>query len=94
MEKNTHFQSLSSAPPVKMLSLQVPLAEPPYRETIHFQSPLLLSLSKSPVNKPPLQLPHWGPYRKRCLSPELSFIYPSESPMKEPSLLALLIELQ
>jgi len=94
MEKNTHFQSLSSVPLVKMPSLQVPLAEPPYRETIHFQSPLLLSLSKSPVNKPPLQLPQWGPYGERCPSSELFFIYPSESPMKEPSILAPLIELQ
>jgi hypothetical protein len=46
-----------------------------------FQSPLFC-LSKSPVNEPPLQFPHWGPYGERCPCPETSFIYPSGSPSK------------
>ena len=50
------------------------------------------SISKSPVNKPPLQVPQGGPYIERFPFPEPSFTYPliktkyylSKSPVKEP----------
>jgi hypothetical protein len=34
----------------------------------------------------PSLVPHWGPCRERCHSPEPSLIYSSGSPVKEPSL--------
>ena len=42
------------------------------------------SISMSPVNEPPLQVPQRGPSGERCPFPEPPFTYPSGSPVKDP----------
>jgi len=64
------------------------------KERCSISSALFYCLSNSLVNIPPLQLPQWGPYGERCPSPEPSFIYPSGSTVKKPSLQVPLAEPQ
>jgi hypothetical protein len=41
---------------------------------------------KVPSIQSTFQVPQWGPYGERCLSPEPSFTHPPGSPVKEPPL--------
>jgi hypothetical protein len=64
---------------------QVPLAQLPYSETLHFQRPLS-SVSKSSRSTRPHQVPQWGPYGVRSPASELSLMHSSGCPVREPSL--------
>ena len=63
------FSTYPSGPPARKPCHQVPFTELPQRETPNLQSPLIL-LSKSLVDEPSSRFPKWGPYGKRCPSPE------------------------
>jgi len=64
-----------------------------HRERQSIYRAIFYCLSKSPVNKPLLQVPQWGPNGERCPFPEPSFTYPSGSPVKDPFLPVPLAEL-
>ena len=95
---NVTFLSRS---PVQQRSFRGPPKKPVFRAFLYisFRIPRKAALppgsprrahfcyfSNSPEKELPFQLPQWGEYGERCLSPEPSFIYPSRSPVKEPSL--------
>ena len=65
--------------------LQVPPAQLPYSETLHFQLPLS-SVTKCPRSTRPHQVPRWGPYGVRSPASALSLMYSSGCPVREPSL--------
>jgi len=66
-----------------------PHRSPIERERHSISRACFYCLLKSPVNEPPLQVPQWGSYGKRCPSPEPSFICLSGPPVEEPSFVCI-----
>jgi hypothetical protein len=61
-----------------MMELHLPSEAPPrrlFRERRSILRAPFIHLSKSPVDDPSSRFPKWGPYGKRCRSPDPLYIY-------------------
>ena len=73
MERDAHIQRLSghiSRVPCEGAPPPRPPPQSLFRERSHIPRAPFFLLSKSPVDDPSSRFPRWGPYGKRCLSPE------------------------
>jgi len=74
------FLNISSRVPSEGAPPETPSMGPLQREMFHPRAPFI-QLSKSLVDEPSSRFPKWGPYGKRCPSPE-PFLHNLQGPQQ------------